>query len=55
MNVAEFEALRVFTSEYLQFPPFVAAFRARQGQATALARRPARIPPMIGPTTGTQA
>ena len=26
MNVAEFEALRVFTSEYLQFPPFVAAF-----------------------------
>lgn len=26
MDVAEFEALRVFTSEYLQFPPFVAAF-----------------------------
>lgn len=26
MNVAEFEALRVFTSEYLQFPPFVSAF-----------------------------
>ncbi|HRH71457.1 MAG TPA: TniB family NTP-binding protein [Zoogloea sp.] len=26
MSVAEFEALRVLTSEYLQFPPFVAAF-----------------------------